>query len=144
MKQTLFTLVFLIFSSTLFAQTTQEEYDYLTKGYPEAIEKGYDIKEGYALTKAYISQSYGIDYIFYRFFETETKQTKAFLVEIIKEKKGKDKKRYICIPLGKTDLFIDYVDEYNKLGITMVMGYQYAYAQFTGEVLHTLLNKKEE
>ena len=143
MKQTLFTLVFLIFSSTLFAQTTQEEYDYLTKGYPEAIEKGYDIKSGYTLEKALSTTSYDIVFDFYSFTETKTGTVKAFLVEITKEKKGKDKKRYICIPLGKTKLVIDYVNDYNKLGVTMAMGYQYAYAQFSGILIDKELNKNK-
>lgn len=53
MKTTLFTASFfitLLFSSlTASAQTTQEEYNYITKGYKVQIESGLDMKKGYTL-----------------------------------------------------------------------------------------------
>lgn len=38
-----------IFSFSVFAQTTQVEYNYLTKGYKIQIESGLDMKKGYEL-----------------------------------------------------------------------------------------------
>lgn len=138
MKTFLLSILFTLTSSVFIAQTTQEEYDYLTKGYPEAVEKGYSLKSGYKLEKHSTATSYNIVFEFFKFTDTKTGKTKAFLVEITKEKKGKDKKRYICIPIGNNDLVIDYVNEYNKLGVTMALGYQYAYAQFTGALLSSI------
>lgn len=37
-----------IFSMKLFSQTTQEEYNYITKGYKVQIESGLDMKKGYS------------------------------------------------------------------------------------------------
>ncbi len=39
----------IIFITNSFSQTTQEEYNYLTKGYKVQIESGLDMKKGYSL-----------------------------------------------------------------------------------------------
>lgn len=43
-------VLFISTTSKMNAQTTQDEYNYLTKGYKEQIEKGYDMKKGYTMT----------------------------------------------------------------------------------------------
>ena len=40
---------FVAFAISSFAQTTAEEYDYLTKGYREDIAKGKGLRKGYEL-----------------------------------------------------------------------------------------------
>lgn len=42
------TSVFAIVSVVCFSQTTQEEYNYITKGYKVQIESGLDMKKGYS------------------------------------------------------------------------------------------------
>ncbi|TYB78306.1 hypothetical protein [Bizionia myxarmorum] len=44
-----FTLIAILFITLGFAQTTQEEYNYLTLGYADQLEKGLDMKQGYNL-----------------------------------------------------------------------------------------------
>lgn len=44
-----FLLALLFSSNALFGQTTQEEYNYITKGYKVQIESGLDMKKGYSL-----------------------------------------------------------------------------------------------
>jgi hypothetical protein len=46
---TLFCLV--ISLNSLFSQTTQEEYNYITKGYKIQLESGLDMKKGYSLSE---------------------------------------------------------------------------------------------
>jgi len=46
----LFILLIGCSSDLLFSQTTQEEYNYLTKGYKDQIEKGQDMKKGYKIS----------------------------------------------------------------------------------------------
>lgn len=46
--KTALVLISIFISVQLAAQTTQEEYNYLTKGYKEQIEKGLDMKKGYS------------------------------------------------------------------------------------------------
>ena len=50
-KQTILTVIFALFIGTikLFSQTTQEEYNYITKGYKVQIESGLDMKKDYTL-----------------------------------------------------------------------------------------------
>lgn len=47
MKKSTLILAAAFFSVTLFGQTTEEEYNYLTKGYKVQIESGLDMKKGY-------------------------------------------------------------------------------------------------
>lgn len=47
---TAFMLTIMFSTSNLFGQTTQEEYNYITKGYKVQIESGLDMKKGYTLT----------------------------------------------------------------------------------------------
>jgi hypothetical protein len=42
-------LLFTIFTSTVFSQTSLEEYNYVTKGYKVQIESGLDMKKGYEI-----------------------------------------------------------------------------------------------
>lgn len=42
-------LFFCVCATTLYSQTTQEEYNYITKGYKLQIEGGLDMKKGYSL-----------------------------------------------------------------------------------------------
>ncbi|MDY0388208.1 MAG: hypothetical protein RBT65_14025 [Methanolobus sp.] len=48
LKTIVLTLAFFC-TTQLFAQTTQEEYNYITKGYKIQIESGLDMKKGYLL-----------------------------------------------------------------------------------------------
>lgn len=47
----LLTITIFLFSLTLMAQTTEEEYNYITKGYKVQIESGLDMKKGYEMEK---------------------------------------------------------------------------------------------
>jgi hypothetical protein len=48
LKVTILLNLLLILSFELFSQTTQEEYNYITKGYKVQIESGLDMKKGYS------------------------------------------------------------------------------------------------
>jgi hypothetical protein len=43
-------LAFYFSTNLLFGQTTQEEFNYITKGYKIQVESGLDMKKGYSLT----------------------------------------------------------------------------------------------
>lgn len=49
MKTNFLIAIALLFSLNIFAQTTEEEYNYVTKGYKVQMETGLDMKKGYAL-----------------------------------------------------------------------------------------------
>lgn len=44
-------ILLLLYASTFFGQTTNEEYNYVTKGFKIQIESGLDMKKGYGLKK---------------------------------------------------------------------------------------------
>ncbi len=46
----LFFALFILTSSVAFCQTTDEEYNYLTKGYAVQVSSGLDMKAGYSIT----------------------------------------------------------------------------------------------
>jgi hypothetical protein len=47
--KTLFLSLFLLTSSIAFCQTTDDEYNYLTKGYAVQVSSGLDMKQGYSM-----------------------------------------------------------------------------------------------
>jgi len=49
LKTTILLNLVLVLGFKLFSQTTQEEYNYITKGYKVQIESGLDMKKGYTL-----------------------------------------------------------------------------------------------
>ena len=109
----------LAISQTAKVSTTDDEYNYLTKGYSLTLENGTDIKAGYELKQ--IDQDVFGDYsVAYSLFtETSTGKTKAVLITVKKEKGKDDKVRYLCLPIGNQDLLIKFSGEVEKLGISM-------------------------
>lgn len=61
MKISLFSLILctIVFSTSAIAQTTLEEYNYLTRGYKIQLESGLDMKSGYEIKDA---GSYAVTY----------------------------------------------------------------------------------
>lgn len=102
--------------------TTQEEYNYLTKGYAEDLAKGYEIKKGYELEKFYEFKNENFNFQYYYFNEISVKKTKAVLVIAKKEKGSNDKIAYMCIPFNNKDLLKESFT--NKIG-GVTIGYLY-------------------
>ena len=59
---------FILTSSIAFCQTTDDEYNYLTKGYAAQVSQGLDMKQGYSLidkgTTPYESVSVDVKYLY--------------------------------------------------------------------------------
>lgn len=112
------------------ASTTQEEYNYLTKGYKETIEKGLDIKKGYLLNHIFeysLSQNY--TFTFKQFVREQAKELAGTLV--IAKSKVWGNVYYICIPNEYGLLFEDY---YKTIGVWdkyMLHEYLKAYTAYT-------------
>src|SRR5690606_27050427 len=120
MKNYYLSVIALFVSFTLFSQviTTDEEYNYLTQGYPLSLESGQDFKDGYELKEfnsiTIKDYSYNLSY----FIHSETNKVKAILIIAKKIKSGKDKVQYLCLPINSDKLFLKYIEEKNK-NITM-------------------------
>ena len=95
------------------AQTTAEEYDYLTKGYKEDIAKGKGIKKGYELKEIRsltYNGSFAVLKALYRIKEKE-KDKAAYLITY---KNTTSDTEYLCYPNPKSDsiLIIKYKAQY--------------------------------
>ena len=96
MKKLMFFLL-LVASQTVFGQnkgTTEEEYNYLTKGYKIQVESGLDMKKGYTLTDLLTSEASSLfdksSMIFKGLYRDGQKTPCAVLCIV--------DKKYICIP----------------------------------------------
>ena len=94
------TLLFITGSFSSCSQTTQEEYNYLAKGYKIQLESGLDMKKGYKL-KAY--DTWGMDYgtferqVTFKALYREGENKPCALLMIM-ERTNSDFKAYLCIP----------------------------------------------
>ncbi len=106
--------------------TTQEEYNYITKGYKVQIQSGLDMKKGYDVK---LLNSYEIDgrkVVYYELIK-DGKDLRA-IMSIFTGKDGKTS--YFCIPLGDCDklLYNSYLSAI-QLGIDNTVAlniYQYS------------------
>lgn len=103
MKKIIFALLFF---GSINAQTTESEYNYLTKGYSETVTKGLDLKQGYELRDLYGYSETLYTFDFKLFVNQKTKKNAAILV--IANSKMWDNVYYLCIPIGNADLYQRY------------------------------------
>jgi hypothetical protein len=101
MKQNLLIACFVLLSTGAFAQTTLEEYNYLTKGYRVQIESGLDMKKGYTFSdipsfRISYSNGVAIDADFKALYKEGQKIPQALLC--IFSRSDNPIKEYICIP----------------------------------------------
>jgi len=118
--------------------TSIEEYNYLTKGYADDIDKGKDIKDGYELKEffKFDNEKVNFSFTYHKFIEKTSSKTKAILV--VAKKKSKNKVRYLCIPFNNKDLLIDSYSEASGLGVTMSA----LYNQLNFGAFSKLMNQK--
>ena len=97
--------------------TTDKEYVFLTEHYGK--ENNFELLDGYEL------KSFGVfNYEKYRceskfLVEFKTKNVKALLYIITKEKENNDKVRYLCLPINNEELFKKFTLKSEKIGLMM-------------------------
>ncbi len=110
-----FTLSILIISIEIFmtcnlnAQTTLEEYNYVTKGYKVQVESGLDMKKGYEIEdvdKISTSERKAELKVLYR-IKNGTKEIAAYMIIYSRDFRDTE---YICIPNPKSEK--DIMDNY--------------------------------
>jgi hypothetical protein len=124
------TLLFMLFISVSYSQTTEQEYNYLTKGFKDAVDKGLDLKQGYELQDFYTHDEQFYKFNFMLFIDIKTKKTKAILV--IADSKVWANRYYLCIPQDNPILYkrySDFLQTWDKdilkaysLGLTDILG----------------------
>lgn len=106
MKKTISMLLMLVvFSSASNAQTTQEEYNYLTKGYKIQVESGLDMKKGYYfddLIETKIVSNTGLRQSEFKALYREG-QTMPCAVLCIYKNVSNNFVSYICLPTYNSD-----------------------------------------
>lgn len=102
MKKILVSLLVMTIALKMNAQTTIEEYNYVTKGYKDQIEKGLDMKKGYKIWDL-------------GFSNTQDRKTELKMLVRIKDtlnpvaaymiiyQLGNSTKEYICVPHPRSD-----------------------------------------
>lgn len=124
MKALLIALL-LLASLTINAQvtTTQEEYNYLIKGYKSQLELGQDMKKGYVLDNSPGGVQNGdYNFEFKPLIREETKEIAAILV-IANSKAWGNNTYYFCIPRNNATLTQQYVIDLRKLDTVMLRAY---------------------
>ena len=98
--------------------TADKEYEFLTEHYGKEnnfeLLDGYELKSlgGYDYEKLHCESKLLV--------ESTTKKVKALLLIITKEKENDDKVRYMCLPINNDELFKKFINEYDKLGLSML------------------------
>ena len=85
------------------------EYNYITKGYKDQIEKGLDIKAGYSLIDVQKVKFGNSNYYLRWLVEINTKKLKATMISI-------NDKVFFCVPLNNNELMNKFYAEINKYG----------------------------
>lgn len=124
-----------LFVNFLNAQTSEIEYNYLTKGYQETVTKGLDLKQGYILQDLYFHTDDLYDFDFKLFVETKTKKTKGVLVQAVSKLWGN--KYYLCIPVGNSQLHQKYYDFLQTWDKDILKGYSTALTEILQLSLET-------
>ena len=96
-KIILITASIIAFSSNISAQTTLEEYNYITKGYQAQIESGLDMKKGYELEDISERATAERKVSLKKLYKTVGGQKKVAAYMVVYSREG-NPKEYICIP----------------------------------------------
>ena len=144
--KTLTTTLLLLLAFSSFGQgttdgptpTTEEEYNYLTKGYKVQIESGLDMKKGYVLQDfgGEIKQGY---YTFHvKGLMREAKNELAALL-IITKSEVSGRVYYVCLPINNQDLFARYFADINAWDEALTTSYCYVVSAYLSSMTSTAL-----
>lgn len=128
-------LLLLFFVSVSYSQTTEQEYNYLTKGLRDAVEKGLDMKQGYELQDFYTHNEASYTFNFRLFVDIKTKKTKAILV--VADSKLWGNRYFVCIPQGNSELSKRYSDFLQGWDKDILKSYSLALTDILGLSLQT-------
>lgn len=125
----------LLFISSLNAQTSETEYNYLTKGLKDSVEKGLDLKQGYDLQDFYTHDEQFYSFNFRLLVDIKTKKTKGILV--VADSKVWGNRYFLCIPQDNPDLLKRYSDYLQTWDKDILKAYSLALTDILGLSLQT-------
>lgn len=133
------TAFFIFFVASCFGQapavpgTTEEEFNYVTKGYKVQTESGLDMKKGYRfdeLTKDI--ELDGFKFNLKQLIREETNQLAALLVVVYSTNSGKT--YYLCVPRGNQELIQRYFADLSLWDISISKAYAKITSVYLAEI----------
>jgi len=108
MRTALSTLFILICTVSFAQNTTQEEYNFMTKGYQQLLESGLDMKKGYALvdTMAFTAQEGKYEIVFMNLLRQKNKSLAGTIAVVNSKVWGK--RYFLGIPAAQADGSVDH------------------------------------
>ncbi len=104
MKKSILAFAILTCSFVSYSQTTQEEYNYLTKDYPtHRNDKGFEIKKGYEMQNLFFNDADSVSITMQKFVKVDGDK-KTAVAYVLGYKKGKNATEFICIPHPNTSV----------------------------------------
>ncbi len=113
MKNLYLSLGFCLLMGCVAAQTTQEEFDYCTKGFKTQLEKGLEMKKGYSIGHTATHQV-GQSHAQYReLYRDDEDYPCAWIIRVYNEYSS----YYLCLPHVHSDseIWNQYFDQYSNL-----------------------------
>ena len=103
--------------------TTEEEYNFLTKGYKIQVESGLDMKKGYLMVDLGEVKDGSCSFKF-KVLERESSEEAAGILVIAKEETWSGVSTYyLCIPLNSPELYKRYNDALGPWDCTLTKSY---------------------
>ena len=134
------TVLLLFISSVIYSQTTEVEYNYLTKGYRGQMQKGLDLKLGYQLVDVF-QKDVGIYHFDYKVFLTDEKLS-AIYVSVSSERSFSVNVYDLCIPFGNNDLLQEYYNSLSMWDSSILRAYSVATSELLSNTLYNTLIKE--
>lgn len=129
----------LTLSPTLYSQdyqsapTTEEEYNYVTKGYKTQIESGLDMKKGYKFQELGEEAIGDYEFTIMCLIRTSSNEVAALLIKTKSENSGKT--YYFCIPHDNSDLSERYFKDLSGWDYGITKAYSYFLSTKLGDIV---------
>jgi hypothetical protein len=117
------------------APTTEEEYNYITKGYKVQIESGLDMKKGYKFQDEGTVSRGKCDFQFKLLIREVKNEIAGYLVIVHSRNTGRT--YYVCIPINNKDLLERYYNDIYLWDQVMLGHYNCVISGFLGSITST-------
>lgn len=139
--KTLPTILLLLISVVSFGQgttsgpapTTEEEYNYLTKGYKVQIESGLDMKKGYTFQDMGEIKQGSYSFKIKGLMREAKNELAAMLIITKSDVSGRV--YYVCLPINNPDLFARYFSDINAWDESLTTSYCYVVSAYLSSTM---------
>jgi hypothetical protein len=118
------------------APTSEEEYNYLTKGYKIQTDSGLDMKKGYILQEVGNVSRGKCDFQFKLLIREAKNEIAAYLV--VAHSRNTGRTNYVCIPINNNELLEKYYNDISLWDQVMLGHYSYIVSSILGSMTSSL------